>query len=289
MKIWIDGSIVEEGAARVSVTDHGLLYGDGIFEGMRVIAGRVFRIERHLDRLEFGARTLLLNLPYVRGEIRRIVEDTVRAFNEREAYVRLVVTRGEGPLGVDPTTCPKARLFCIVNTIKLFSEEQRERGLDMITSSYRRPSADVLDVRVKSLNYLGSVLAKLEARQHHADEALLLNQRGQIAEAAVANVFALRGAVLATPPASDGCLEGINRGAVMELAAQIGLNVKEQSIGRADLFQAEEVFLTGSGAGIVAVRSLDGRILGVGKRGQTTARLSELHRALAESEGTPLF
>jgi branched-chain amino acid aminotransferase len=289
MKIWIDGEIVEEGQARVAVTDHGLLYGDGIFEGMRVIAGRVFRIERHLDRLEFGARTLLLKLPYPRVEIRRIVEETVRAFAQREAYVRLVVTRGDGPLGVDPTTCPQAKLFCIVNTIKLFSEEQREIGLNMITSSYRRPSADVLDVRVKSLNYLGSVLAKLEARQQSADEALLLNQRGHIAEAAVANVFALRGSVLITPPASDGCLEGINRGAVMELAGQLGLEVKEQSIGRADLFQADEVFLTGSGAGIVAVRSLDGRVLGVGKRGKSTAQLSQLHRALAESEGTPLL
>ena len=289
MKIWIDHKIVEEGQAQVAVSDHGLLYGDGIFEGMRVINGRVFRIERHLDRLEFGARTLLLSLPYAPAEIRRIVEDTVRAFGEREAYIRLVVTRGVGPLGVDPTTCPKPTLFCIVNTIKLFSEEQRERGLDMITSSYRRPSADVLDVRVKSLNYLGSVLAKLEARQHQADEALLLNQRGHIAEAAVANVFALRGDVLMTPPASDGCLEGINRGAVLELAPRLSLGVAERSLGRADLFQASEVFLTGSGAGIVAVRSLDGRTLGGGKRGPITARLSELHRSLAESEGSALL
>jgi branched-chain amino acid aminotransferase len=289
MKIWIDGQIVDEGAAHIAVNDHGVLYGDGIFEGMRVINGRVFRIERHLDRLEFGARTLLLQLPHTRAEIRAIVEDTVRAFGAREAYVRLVVTRGVGPLGVDPTTCPRANLFCIVATIKLFSEEQRERGLDMITSSYRRPSADVLDVRVKSLNYLGSVLAKLEARQHRADEALLLNQRGHIAEAAVANVFALRGHLLSTPPASDGCLEGINRGAVMQLAGKIGLTVQERSLGRADLLSADEVFLTGSGAGIVAVRALDGRLLGVGKQGPVTARLGELHRTLAESEGTPVL
>jgi branched-chain amino acid aminotransferase len=289
MKIWIDGNIVEEGQAKVAVSDHGLLYGDGIFEGMRVINGRIFRVARHLDRLEFGARTLLLTLPYPRAEILRIVEDTVRAFGEREAYIRLVVTRGVGPLGVDPTTCPKPTLFCIVNTIKLFSEEQRERGLDMITSSYRRPSADVLDVRVKSLNYLGSVLSKLEARQQGADEALLLNQRGHIAEAAVANVFALRGDLLLTPPASDGCLEGINRGAVLEIARTLSLDVVERSIGRADLFQASEVFLTGSGAGIVAVRSLDGRTLGAGKRGPMTARLTELHRALAESEGAALL
>jgi branched-chain amino acid aminotransferase len=289
MKIWIDGKIVDEGAAHVAVNDHGLLYGDGIFEGMRVINGRVFRIERHLDRLEFGARTLLLTLPHTRAEIRGIVEDTVRAFGAREAYVRLVVTRGVGPLGVDPTTCPRARLFCIVATIRLFSDEQRERGLSMITSSYRRPSADVLDVRVKSLNYLGSVLAKLEARQQGADEALLLNQRGHIAEAAVANLFVLRGHLLATPPPSDGCLEGINRGAVMQLAGKIGLTVLERSIGRADVFAADEVFLTGSGAGIVAVRALDGRQLGAGKQGPVTARLGELHRTLAESEGTELL
>lgn len=286
MKIWIDGKIVDEGQAQVPVNDHGLLYGDGIFEGMRVIHGRVFRIEKHLDRLEFGARTLLLTLPHSRDEIRRIVHETVRAFGEPEAYIRLVVTRGVGPLGVDPTTCPKATLFCIVNTIKLFSEEQRERGLDMITSSYRRPTADVLDVRVKSLNYLGSVLAKLEARQQKADEALLLNQRGLIAEAAVANVFALRGRLLCTPPTTDGCLEGINRGAVMEVAPRLGLEVVERSLGRADLFQADEVFLTGSGAGIVAVRSLDGRTLGVGRRGPVTARLADLHRELAASEGS---
>jgi branched-chain amino acid aminotransferase len=181
------------------------------------------------------------------------------------------------------------KVICIVNTIKLFSEEQRERGLNMITSSYRRPAADMLDVRVKSLNYLGSVLPKLEARQQGADEALLLNPRGHIAEAAVANVFALRGRTLMTPPTTDGCLEGINREAVMELAAADGFQVVERSIGRADLFAADEVFLTGSGAGVVAVRSLDGRQIGVGKRGPVTAQLASAHRALAEREGAPLF
>ena len=288
MKIWMDGKIVDEAEARVPVTDHGLLYGDGIFEGMRVMAGRVFRIERHLERLQFGAKVLALTLPYTIAEIREAVEGTVRAFGQPEAYIRLLVTRGVGPLGVDPTTCPRGSLVIIVTTIKLFSEEQRERGLDMITSSYRRPTADVLDVRVKSLNYLNSVLPKLEARQRGADEALLLNPRGHIAEAAVANVFALRGRSLLTPPASDGCLEGINRGAVLELAQQLSLDAHERSIGRADLFVADEVFLTGSGAGILTVRSLDGRQLGLGQRGPITARLQELHRALAEREGTPL-
>ncbi|HVK76090.1 MAG TPA: branched-chain-amino-acid transaminase [Kofleriaceae bacterium] len=289
MKIWIGGRIVNEGEATVSVSDHGVLYGDGVFEGMRVIHGRVFRIERHLARLAFGAKALHLQLPHTLAEIRQLTEDTVRAFGEKEAYIRLVVTRGVGPLGVDPTTCPTPTLYCIVGGIKLFTEEQRERGLDMITSSYRRPNADVLDVRVKSLNYLGSVLAKLEARQRQADEALLLNSNGHIAEASVANIFALRGRELLTPPASDGCLEGINRGVVLELAPQLGLVPIERSIGRADLFAADEVFLTGSGAGIVAVRGLDGRVLGDGKRGPMTARLAEMHRALAGSEGTSLF
>ena len=289
MKIWMDGKFVEEAEARVPVTDHGLLYGDGIFEGIRIISGRVFRLDHHLARLEFGARTLLLTLPYSIAEIRKVVEDTVRAFGKPEAYVRLLVTRGVGPLGVDPTTCPRASLICICTTIKLFSEEQRERGLEMITSSYRRPTADVLDVRVKSLNYLNSVLPKLEARQRGADEALLLNPRGHIAEAAVANVFALRGKRLLTPPASDGCLEGINRGAVLELAPKLGLEVQERSIGRADLFSSDEVFLTGSGAGLITVRSLDGRVLGLGQRGPVTTKLQTMHRALAESESPALF
>jgi branched-chain amino acid aminotransferase len=289
MKIWIDGKIVGEGEAQLPVTDHGLLYGDGIFEGIRVMAGRVFRLHKHLARLSVGARVLALSLPYSTEELTRIVEDTVRAFGQREAYIRLLVTRGVGPLGVDPTTCPKPTVVCIVNTISLFSEQQREQGLDMITSSYRRPTADVLDVRVKSLNYLGSVLAKLEARQRGADEALLLNPRGHIAEAAVANLFAVRGRNLLTPPATDGCLEGINREAVMELAVPQGLRVEERSLGRADLFAADEVFLTGSGAGVIAVRSLDGRRLGSGKRGPITAELAAAHRGLGEREGQPLL
>lgn len=289
MKVWCCGEILDGPEAKVSVTDHGLLYGDGLFEGMRVYEKRVFRHDQHLARLAVGARALGIELPYSQAVLKAIVEDTVRAFGQSEAYIRLLVTRGVGPLGVDPTTCERPNVLCIVDTIKLFGEEQRERGIDMITSSYRRPTADVLDVRVKSLNYLGSVLAKQEARQRGAEEALLLNPRGHIAEAAVANLFVLRGSALFTPPASDGCLEGITRRAVMELARGLGLSVEERSLGRADVFAADEVFLTGSGAGVVAVRSLDGRTVGIGKRGPVTAKLTALHRELAESEGTPLW
>ncbi|WP_437983880.1 branched-chain-amino-acid transaminase [Sorangium sp. So ce117] len=289
MKTWIDGRIVDAADATVNVTDHGLLYGDGVFEGMRVAAGRVFRIERHLARLEIGARALGIALPRSLDGLRAIVEETARAHGQPEAYVRLVVTRGVGPLGVDPTTCERPGLFCIVGAIRLFDDEQRRRGLELITSSHRRPNADALDMRIKSLNYLGSALAKLEARQRGADDALLLNARGHVAEASVANVFALRGDVLATPPATDGCLEGINRAAVMELARGVGLTVVERSIGRLDLFAADEAFLTGTGAGVIAVRSLDGRTIGRGERGPVTARLTSLHRQLAETEGAPFI
>jgi branched-chain amino acid aminotransferase len=281
----IDGKIVADEDAKVSVLDHGLLYGDGLFEGIRVRAGRIFRLDQHLARLKLGARVLGLELPFDDVAQARIITDTVRAFGQREAYVRLLVTRGEGPLGVDPTTCKKPTVICIVAEIGLFTAEQRAQGLSMLTSSYRRPNPDVQDVAVKTLNYLGSALAKQETRQRGGDEALLLNQSGRVAEAAVANVFALRGRALCTPPALDGCLEGINRGAVLEIARKLGFDVAERSLGRRDLFAADEVFLTGSGAGVIGVRSLDGRVIGRGRTGEVTLDLERRHRELAESEG----
>jgi branched-chain amino acid aminotransferase len=281
----IDGQLVAEKDAKISVLDHGLLYGDGLFEGMRVRAGRIFRLEQHLARLELGARALGLDLPFDGEGRARIVRDTVRAFAQKEAYVRLLVTRGEGPLGVDPTTCKQPTLVCIVAEIGLYSAEQRAQGLTLVTSSYRRPNPDVQDVAIKTLNYLGSALAKQEAKKQGADEALLLNQSGRVAEASVANIFALRGRTLSTPPAIDGCLEGINRGAVLELARELGFSVGERSLGRRDLLAADEVFLTGSGAGVVGVRSLDGRAIGRGRTGEITLELERRHRGLAESEG----
>ena len=281
----IDGQVVKDEDAKVSVLDHGLLYGDGLFEGIRVRAGRVFRLEQHLARLAVGARAIGLELPYSAADQARIVTDTVRSFGQKEAYVRLIVTRGEGPLGVDPTTCTKPTVICIVAEIGLFSAEQRERGLSMITSSYRRPNPDVQDVAIKTLNYLGSALAKQEAKKRGADEALFLNQSGRVAEAAVANIFALHGRSLLTPPALDGCLEGINRGAILEIASNLGFSVAERSLGRRDLFAADEVFLTGSGAGVIGVRSLDGQAIGRGRTGEVTLELEGRHRALAESEG----
>ena len=203
--------------------------------------------------------------------------------------MRFIVSRGEGALGVDPTSCPRPRVVCIVDHIRIYPPEVLARGIDLVTSSWRRPPPDVLDPRVKSLNYLNNALAKLEARRRGADEALLLNAAGLVAEASVANVFAVRGGALATPPPTDGALEGITRGAVLELAVALdGIAAAERSLGRYDLLGADEVFLTGTGARIVPVRSLDGETIGKGEPGPVTRRLLAAFQALTESTGTPI-
>ena len=290
MKVWLDGRIVESEHARVPVLDHGLLYGDGVFEGIRIYGGRVFRLPDHLRRLGTGARAIGLEIPGGLGALEKIVLETARAHGEAEAYVRLIVTRGEGELGVDPTPCKTPRVICIVARIALFSEEKLQRGLEMVTVSVRRPAADVLDPSVKSLNYLNSVLAKREARMRGADEALLLNARGMVAEASVANVFAVRGGELFTPPATDGALPGITRDSVLQIAAAEGIPAHQLSLGRVDLFGADEVFLTGTGARIVPVARLDGQAIGgveAGGRGPLTSRLMDSFARFVETRGTP--
>ena len=276
MTVCIDGKICGESEASVPVWDHGLLYGDGVFEGLRVYGGRVFRLDDHLQRLVHGARALHLALPGGLAGLRRIVEQTVQAHGAPQAYVRLVVTRGSGPLGIDPTSCARPRVVCIADQVSLYSEAQALAGLDLVTASHRRPSADVLDPRIKTLNYLNNVLAKHEAKVRGADDALLLNQHGRIAEASAANVFVVSEGVLRTPPTADGALEGITRRTVMELARSAGMAVEERSLGRFDLFSADEAFLTGTGARLVRVRSLDGEAIGRGSEpGPVVGRLSE--------------
>ena len=288
MKVWIDGEILDGGEARVPVTDHGLLYGDGIFEGIRVYAGRIFRLDAHMTRFEVAARAISLDLPGGIAAVRAIVLATVRAHGVDSAYIRLIATRGEGALGVDPTTCPRARLICIVDRVNIYPPEKLARGLDLVTSSLRRPPADVLDPRIKSLNYLNNVMAKLEARQRGADEALMLNAQGMVAEASVANVFVVRDGVLLTPLATDGALEGITRNTVLEIAATLGLPAREQTLGRFDFFAADEAFLTGSGAGIVPVRSLDGRDVGSGAPGPVYAKICAAFADATAELGTPV-
>jgi len=287
MKVWIEGEVVDGSQARVPVLDHGLLYGDGLFEGMRVYGRRVFRLEDHLQRFATAAKALALELPGGIATVREIVLETARAFGADEAYVRLIATRGDGPLGIDPTQCSKPRLICIVDRINVHPENKRSSGVDLLTSSWRRPPADVLDPRVKSLNYLNNVMAKLEAVQRGGDEALLLNAAGSIAEASVANLFVVRGGDLLTPPSSDGALEGITRATVLELAASLGIEARTQSLGRFDLFAAEEVFLTGSGTGMVPVRSLDGRTIGAGGPGPVFEKIWSAFLEAAPGRGTP--
>jgi branched-chain amino acid aminotransferase len=287
VKVWIDGRVVEAGEARIPVLDHGFLYGDGVFEGIRVLGRRIYKLEGHLARFAVSARAIGLELPGGVAAARAAVMETVRALGRDEAYVRLIATRGEGPLGVDPTTCPRGRLLCLADALRLFSAETAAAGIELVTVSLRRPPADVLDPRVKSLNYLNNALAKLEARQRGADEALLLNHAGMVAEASAANVFAAIGGRLLTPPPTDGALAGLTRAGVLELAAELGIPAEERTLGRYDLFAADEVFLTGSGAGIVPVRRFDGRTVGAGAPGPLTARIAAAFPDYALRCGTP--
>ncbi len=287
MRVSIDGHLVSGSEARIPVTDHGLLYGDGVFEGIRIAGRRLFRLDDHLARLRTGAAAIGLELPGGVDAIAKIAVETARAHDRDEAYVRLIVTRGDGELGVDPTTCPTPRVICIVDDIRLWPAERLREGLDLVTSAWRRPPPDVLDPRVKSLNYLNSVLAKREARLRGADEALLLNAAGRVAEAAVANVFAVANGVLETPPPTEGALAGITRATLLEIAPALGLAVRERPLGRFDLLAADEVLLSGSGAGVVPVARIDDAPIGQPGVHPWTDRLRDAFFEVARTRGTP--
>lgn len=286
MKVWIDGDIREASEARLPVLDHGLLYGDGVFEGIRVRSGCVFRLDAHLARFADSARAIGLAVPATRAQLEAIVVSVARSLDAKDLYLRLVATRGVGPLGVDPALCTSPALFCIGGRIDLYSEEATLRGLALSTASLRRDPAAAIDPRVKSLNYLGSVLAKREATLRGADEALLLNSHGAVAEAAVANLFAVRDGLLLTPPVSDGALEGITRDTLLRIAAERDIPYRVQSLGRQDLFRAEEVFLCGTGVALVRVRSLDGVEVGAGR--SLFGRLEEAYLERATWDGVSI-
>ncbi len=287
MKIWIDGRVVEGHEARVPVLDHGFLYGDGIFESFRVHHGRLFRLDAHLKRLATSARAVGLEIPGGLAAVEAIVRETVRAHGRDDAYVRLLLSRGEGALGVDPTLCKSPRVVCIVDELAIYPAEKLARGIDLVTVSVRRPAPDALDPRVKSLNYLNNVLAKGEARSRGADEALLLGATGAVAEASVANVFAVCDGGLQTPLASDGALAGITRAAILELAPRLGIAAEARTLGRFDLLGADEIFLTGTGAGVVPVGSLDGQPFAP-LPGPVTLRIDAAFAELMASEGSPV-
>ncbi len=287
--VYIDGRLHPPEEATISVLDHGLLYGDGVFEGIRIYARRPFRLDAHLARLEASAHAIALLVPLDRAGLATAVRDTVRANRQADGYIRMVLTRGDGSLGLDPLSCHHPRLIIIVAEVSVYPPDHYVDGIRVITAATRQVPMASVDARIKSLNYLKNVLARLEAHEAGAAEALMLNHEGFVAECTADNVFVLSGGRLLTPPASEGALDGITRGVVRELAERAGLAFEERRLARYDLFVADECFLTGTGAEIVPVIALDGRTIGAGTPGPVTQRLAAELRELASREGEPLF
>lgn len=286
LKIWFDGQLVDEDDAKVSVFDHGLLYGDGVFEGIRFYEGRVFRLEEHVERLFDSARAILLKIPWTAEEVTTAVLETIRANGLRDGYVRLVVTRGRGSLGLSPDTCPKASMFVIAAGIQLYPESDYENGLKVITCSTRRPTHGSLSPQVKSLNYLNNVMAKVEALRAGAGEGLMLNEQGYVAECTGDNIFIVKKGVIYTPPVSDGGLGGITRSVIFDLAGDQEVRVVEQSMTRFDIYTCDECFLTGTAAEVIPAVELDHRPIGNGRPGPITGQFIEAFRALTRTTGT---
>lgn len=280
MKIWFDGKLVEETEAKISVFDHGTLYGDGCFEGIRFYSGKVFRLEEHIVRLFDSMRYLMIDLPWSFEEVCKATEETVAASGMVDGYIRLVVTRGKGDLGLNPWNCPKPSMFIIVQNIALYPKEMYENGLRLITSSYRRPNPDILCQQVKSLNYLNGISAKIEAVQQGAGEALMLNQRGNVAECTGDNIFIVKNGEVLTPPLTEGALGGITRHAVMDICTELGIPCREMVMNRFDILRADECFLTGTAAEVIAATSLDGRTIGTGHAGPITKRILARYQEL---------
>ncbi len=279
--IWLDGVFHTRETARVSVMDHGFLYGDGIFEGTRAYGGRIFRFDAHLDRLHDSGRAIALTIPYSREEIIAASEELIRRSGYTDGYFRHVVSRGIGDLGLDPRKCPRASMVIIIDQLTMFSEERRRAGLRVITAGTPTPHRESLSPRIKSLNYLPHIMARLEANAAGMDEALMLDSTGHVAEATAQNLFIVKNGVIRTPPASAGILKGITRDVVMELAAGIGMPVREELFNRYDVYTADEAFLTGTASEIVPIREYDGRIIGrEGGMGPVTSRLLEGFRDL---------
>ncbi len=286
--IYLDGKLVPESEAKISVFDHGLLYGDGVFEGIRFYNGRVFRLTEHLVRLYESARSILLNIPLSFEEMEKATLDTVGANGLRDGYIRLVVTRGVGPLGLNPYQCPKPSVFIIASSISLYPPEKYEHGLTMVTCATRRPSTAALSPQVKSLNYLNNIMAKVEAIQGGGEEGIMLNDQGFVGECTGDNVFIVKRGKIFTPPIAAGGLDGITRRAVMEILEMEGNPVTEMNLTRHDIFVADECFLTGTAAEVIAAVQLDRRVIGDGTPGPVTRRLVEKFKALANSSGTPV-
>ncbi len=287
--IYIDGEFFPESEAKISVFDHGLLYGDGVFEGIRFYNGRVFRFEEHLDRLWDSARSICLEIPMTVREMSDAVLETIRRNDLRDGYIRLIVTRGVGNLGLNPVQCKKPTEIVIAATIALYPEEVYRTGLTVVTVATRRIHPGALNPAIKSLNYLNNVLARIEANLANADEAIMLNDHGHVAECTADNLFIIKGGEIFTPPVTAGALKGVTRGVVFEIAAEIGLKIAAAEVTRHDVFIADECFLTGTAAEVIPVIKADGRPIGTGKPGPITARVISRFREMVRETGTPIF
>jgi branched-chain amino acid aminotransferase len=288
MKIFVDGKYYDERTAKVSVFDHGLLYGDGIFEGIRIYNGRVFRLKEHIDRLFHSAKAILLQMPLSHAELVKATVETCRKNKLRDGYIRLVVTRGVGNLGLNPRSCKKPSVIIIADKIQVYPAELYARGMDIVTVPTVRNLHSALNPAVKSLNYLNNIMAKIEANNAGVEEAVMLNAEGFVSECTADNLFIVRNGELFTPPLSAGALYGITRQTVIELAQAAGWKVSEPNLTRYDLFIADECFLTGTGAEIMPVVKIDGRVIGTGKPGKVTRSLVEKYHALTNSSGEPI-
>jgi len=282
--IWIDGEIVPRSQAKVSVYDHGLLYGDGVFEGIRCYGGKIFRLKQHLDRLAHSAEAIRLELPYSLEAFERIIRDTIDANGLVDAYIRLVVTRGAGTLGLHPFKCPKPGVFCIADSIELYPKEMYLQGMRVVVAERPRIPVECLDPRIKSLNYLNNILAKIEAIDAGVLEAIMLNTDGQVAECTGDNIFIVSEECIFTPPPEAGILEGITRGFVMDLCAEQGVPCKEEALTLEEVHRADEVFLTGTAAEMIAVTQIDDHTIGDGLEGPITKQLRKRFREIVTTD-----
>ncbi len=283
-QVWINGKLLNRSEAKISVFDHGLLYGDGVFEGIRIYGGKVFRLPEHIERLYDSARHIFLEIPLDREQMTQAVLDTVRANAKPEGYIRLVVTRGLGTLGLDPQKCSGPQVIIIVDDIRLYPAEFYEKGLRVITASVIRNHPNALNPRIKSLNYLNNILARIEADRAGCQEAIMLNHNGEVAECTADNIFLVKHGILRTPHLAAGILEGITRNLVIELAREAKIPVQEMALTRHDVYSADECFLTGTAAEVAPIVECDGRPIGNGKPGPITWQLRERFHQLVQQE-----
>ncbi len=287
--IYLNGKFVSEESAVISVFDHGLLYGDGVFEGIRAYHNRVFRLEAHLQRLYESAKSIMLRIPLSREEMQEVTLETLRRNGLRSGYIRLVVTRGKGDLGLDPFKCSEPGVFCIASSIRLYPEELYQKGLEVITVPTSRNYNEAVNPRIKSLNYLNNIMAKIEANLAGTVEAIMLNPQGYVAEATGDNIFIFKDGILVTPPRYANILDGITRRAVIELARWRNVEVKEELFTRHDLYNADQVFLTGTAAELIPVIKIDGRVIGSGKPEPVFLELLKDFRELTRTDGPVIF